>query len=247
MRCMPIRKYMTMRPTAMPNLLAEALFLIESHRLFRAPFFGDFEAGQLSSRQIRAWAKQRHFSSTAFPRFLGALISNLADEETRASYVKQVYEEHGQLNSELVHSRQLRRFIYAIGVTEHELAAEEMLEETRSFVDAYFRLSRSTDVTKSMAAFALGSEPVIAMEMELCCKGLRHLALSSQDIVYFTDHAEHDYRHTYELLDSLLPYIGNSDAESSALDGMLEILEARAVFYDGISNLMGREAAKDPR
>jgi hypothetical protein len=51
--------------------------------------------------------------------------------------------------------------------------------------------------------YAMGSEPVIVMEMVLCLQGLATIPwLKPEDYIYFSDHAYHE--HTAELADVLL-------------------------------------------
>lgn len=240
MECKPLRLYIEDNRAEGNQFLVEALKYIENHALFEHLFFHLLREGRLSQPQIQVWAKQRHFSSQAFPRFLAALVSNLVEEETRSAYVKQIYEEHGELVPEKIHARQLRNFIYALGVTPEELKAEPMLPGTANFVDAYVRLSRDNDVLKGMGVFALGSEPVVAMEMALVLPGLKRLTfLKAEDIHYFTDHAYHDFRHTAELMDVLMPYADTTEGQSRILEGMKEIIEARKGFYDGVAWQIG--------
>ena len=115
-----------------------------------------------------------------------------------------------------------------------------MLPGTRHFVDTYMRISREGNIPKTMGMYALGSEPVIAMEMVLCLQGLATIPwLEPDDYVYFSDHAYHDFRHTAELTDILLPYLDSETARESAWQGIVEIIDARTRLYDGIADRIG--------
>lgn len=217
-------------------LIQQARDYIENHSLFRHPFFEIFASGKLTNQQVQKWAKQRYFSSRNFPRFLGSFISHIEDDVTRTAYIKQAYEEHGELHLDKIHARQLRQLIYASGVNQEELEKEEMLGGTKQFVDAYWRISKSGDLSRTMGAFALGTEPVVPLEMKLCLRGLKTLPnIEEKDKVYFTDHALHDTRHTIELVRVLLPSLKKPRDYEKALQGMTEIVEARKALYDGIA------------
>jgi len=59
--------------------------------------------------------------------------------------------------------------------------------------------------------------------------------LLPDDKIYFSDHAYHDYRHTAELTDVLLPFIQERSSQERAWEGIVEILNARKGLYDGIA------------
>lgn len=240
MEAKPLRNYMEERGLVFHPFLNKVLVQIENHPLFKHRFFEVFGAGKLSLDQVKIWAKQRLFSSRRFPCFLGAFISHIDDIDIRHAYVKQIYEEHGNLDPEKVHSRQLARLIFALGISREELNAQEMFAGTQAFINAYMRISQEGNIVKCMGMYALGSEPVIAMEMVLCLKGLATIQwLESDDITYFSDHAYHDYRHTAELTDVLLPHLKNASDEDRAWRGIVEIMDARKGLYDGIAEAIG--------
>lgn len=240
MEAKPLRIYMTERGSEGDPFLRKVLAYIESHPFFSHPFFEAFGQGRLSLEQVKVWATQRLFSSQRFPCFLGAFISHVVDVDVRAAYVKQIYEEHGNLDPEKIHSRQLTRLIFALGVSRQALDQEEMLLGTRKFVNTYMNISREGDLLKCMGMYALGSEPVIAMEMVLCLRGLGTIPwLKPEDVIYFSDHAYHDYRHTAELTDVLLPFLRTDSDKAKAWDGIVEIIEARKALYDGIAERIG--------
>lgn len=220
--------------------LLKALAYIESHPLFTHPFFSAFAAGKLSLAQVQAWAKQRVFPSRQFPRSLAAFVSHLKGDEMRMAYVKQIYEEQGELDPLKVHSRQLEQLVFTLGVSRRELNDEPILPSTQDFMDTYMNISRGGDIVKAMGMYALGSEPVIAMEMELCLQGLDTIGwLEPEDKVFFSDHAHHDYRHTAELIEVLLPFIRNEADQNRAWQGMVEIIDARKRLHDGIGEKIG--------
>lgn len=237
----PLRIYMKQRHLEGDPFLLRVLDHIESHSLFEHPFFDAFCGRRLNLDQIKVWAKQRLFSSQRFPCFLAAFVSHIEDDiDVRAAYVKQIYEEHGNLDPERVHSRQLTRLIFALGVSREELSKEQMLPGTRRFVETYMNVSREGNLLKCMGMYALGSEPVIAMEMVLCLRGLQTISwLKSEDIVYFSDHAYHDYRHTAELTDILLPFLRSDTDREKAWEGIVEIINARKALYDGVAEQVG--------
>lgn len=234
MECRPLRLFIEKRKLEDNKFLAECLEFIENHDLFKHPFFSKFEENNLDMDQIKHWAKQRKFTSKLFPCFMGDLISHIEDIEARHPYITQMYEEHGEGDPKEVHYYQLCHFIKKLGVSQGELDAEVMTDETRDFIESYVELTESEDYIRGMGAFALGSEPVIAMEMELCLKGIDNLEfLEEHDIYYFIDHGRHDYRHTFELMDSIMPYILTGDQQKRAFEGMKMTMDARKRFYDG--------------
>lgn len=240
MKCEPLRKYMADSGLVDHPFLNQVLEHIENHALFTHPFFEKFATRKISVKKVKVWAKQRFFSSQRFTSFLGAFVPHIEDRDIRRAYIKQMWEEEGMLDPDKAHSRYLNWLIFSLGVSRQELDQEVMLPGTRNFVDTYMRVSRDGDVIKGMGMYALGSDPVIAMEMALCLKGLNTISwLLPEDKAYFSDHVEHDIRHTAELVAVLLPFLTNKAEQERAWQGMTEILEARKRFYDGISEAIG--------
>jgi|SRR5208282_1687113 len=240
MKAEPLRVYMAERGLKDDPFLQKVLAHIEAHRLFDHPFFKAFESGKLSLEQVQVWAKQRLFSSQRFPCFLALFVSHIEDVDVRHAYVKHIYEEHGNLDPEKVHCRQLTRLIFALGVSRKELDQERALPGTRRFMNTYVRISQEDDLLKGMGMYALGCEPVIAMEMVLCLRGLNTIPwLKPEDTVFFSDHAYHDYRHTAELTDVLLPFLKTESDRRSAWQGIVQIIDARKSLYDGIAKRIG--------
>ncbi|MEK7068908.1 MAG: iron-containing redox enzyme family protein [Patescibacteria group bacterium] len=240
MQCKPLRVYMENSGLVSDPFLNRALDYIEEHELFKHRFFQAFTTGGLSIEQVKIWAKQRLFSSNLFTCFLGAFVSNIEDRGVRRAYAKQLWEEEGMLDPDKMHSRYLNWLIFALGVSRQELDAEVMLPGTRHFVATYMRISREGDVVKGMGMYALGSDPVIAMEMTLLLKGLNTIRwLRPEDKAYCSEHVEVDVRHAAELNAVLLPFLTTETEQKRAWQGMTEILEARKGFYDGIANAIG--------
>jgi len=229
------------------ELLEEALDHIETHSLWRHPFFEAFASGNLTEEQLKIFAIQRHFSSSRFPGVLGNFIGSIEDPLTNQNVIracaKQLWEEAGEDCLEKNHALQLRRLGYQLGLTDSDYQKADMLKGTRHFVSTYRSLSMS-GMYKGQGAFALGSEPVIPLEMQLDIRGLNASKINGSPVEetakhYFIDHAYHDYRHTKELVKVMLPTLQRPEHFRGVLEGMREIIDARKALYDGIADKCG--------
>ena len=239
MECNPLRNYMRERDLTDHVFLRRVLSHIEKHALFEHRFFQAFSDGRLTIGDVGVWAKQRLFSSQRFAYFLGVFLSHLPDGPAKQVFIRQKSEEEGDGNPEKAHSKYLERLICALGVSSQDLDAETMLPGTCDFVGTFMRISCEGDILKGMSMYGFG-EAVIAMEMTLLLEGLDTIpGLLPEDKEYCSKHALIDEHHAAELLDVLWPYLKNSSDEDRAWRGLVEILDARKGFYDGIVSVIG--------
>lgn len=207
--------------------------LIESHKLFEHKFFKDYADGKLPEINERKWLKQRQFLSKQFPSIYANIIANSTDLDFLRPFVRQLWEEFGNGRREKIHYYQLLNTLYAKGITNNEIGNEQIAKGTQEVINAYQKWTKQKNVVVAAAVFGFAIEPIIAMDMELSLEGLRkNNALSETDLVYFQDHATHDYGHSWEILDVVLPKINTEKEIELIKQGVIVMLNSRVSFYD---------------
>lgn len=232
MDCKVLRTYKNFDRRSL-DIIGEVAGVIEAHELFEHKFFKDYDARRLPEACERKWLKQRHFLSKNFPSIYGNIISNSTDPEFLRPFICHLWEESGEGKRENIHYYLLLNTLYAKGITTLEIDREQISPGTQRVISAYRKWTRHENVIVGGAIFGLGIEPIIAMDKELSLEGLRkNTTLSEQALFYFIDHASHDYWHSWEILDVVLPRIKDEKEVELIKEGVTDLLDSRVKFYD---------------
>lgn len=235
MKCNPLRDYAVQKHNYQKNLVSEVIQITESHPLFEHDFFLNFASGHLDKAVVLKWLKQRHFLSKIFPNLYGNVIGAIPEIDLQIPFVNQLWEEMGSGQTSLIHYHQLCQAIYSAGVAKKELESETAMASTSKLIDLYHKITKDKDYVVSGSIFGLGIEPIIAMDMELSLRGLTKTNLVPRSqLGYFTDHAKHDFYHSWEILDVMLPQIQTDSQHKQIKEGIITILNARQDFYDEV-------------
>lgn len=235
MECKILRTYQSYDRFSL-SLVDEIRDLIEQHPLFEHKFFKDYTAGRLPDENERKWLKQRHFLSRVFPSIYANIIAHSTNLDFLRPFVRQLWEEMGNGKKTQIHYHQLLHTLYAKGITTYEIEQEPILPGTQQVIDAYQKWTRFDNPVIAGAIFGLAIEPVIAMDMELSLQGLRkNNTLSETQLIYFQDHATHDYGHSWEILDVVLPLLQHNKQIETIRKGVMDVLDSRVRFYDGLA------------
>lgn len=236
MDCKILRTYKNFDSRSL-DIISSVASIIEAHELFEHKFFKDYDARRLPENSERKWLKQRHFLSKNFPAIYGNIIANSSDLEFLRPFIRQLWEETGSGKRENTHYYLLLNTLYAKGISIFEINNEEIAPGTQQVISAYQKWTRNENVIIGGAIFGLGIEPIIAMDKGLSLEGLRkNSTLSEHELIYFIDHASHDYRHAWEILDVVLPRISNENEVELIKEGVIELLDSRVKFYDDCIN-----------
>jgi pyrroloquinoline quinone (PQQ) biosynthesis protein C len=231
MECKILRTYKTFDKPSLV-IINEIRDLIEGHELFEHKFFKDYAAGRLQDRVERKWLKQRQFLSKQFPSIYANIIANSTDLDFLRPFVRQLWEEFGNGRRDKIHYYQLLNTLYAKGITNNEIGNEPIAKGTQEVINTYQKWTKQENVIIAGAVFGFAIEPIIAMDMELSLEGLRkNKTLSEKDLIYFQDHATHDYGHSWEILDVVLPYIKQGKELELIKQGVSDMLNSRVKFY----------------
>ena len=232
MDCKVLRTYKNFDRRSL-DIISEVTDIIEAHELFEHTFFKDYDARRLPEACERKWLKQRHFLSKNFPSVYGNIISNSTDLEFLRPFIRQLWEEAGSGKQEDTHYYLLLNTLFAKGITTLEIDREPISPGTQRVISAYRKWTSHENVIVGGAIFGLGIEPIIAMDKELSLKGLRkNNTLSEQELFYFISHASHDYRHSWQILDAVLPHVKDGKEVGLIKEGVIDLLDSRVKFYD---------------
>lgn len=135
------------------------------------------------------------FAVQAFPRALAILASKIEDSETRFHVIENLFEEHGQGKKEKFHTETFKTFLISLGWN-NKLFKNPWITEWIN--DCLLDNKKSTC---EYAAYLAGIEYAYAPISETISKHLQQCTLIC-DQIHYSKHAELDWEHGGELLDT---------------------------------------------
>ncbi len=168
----------------------------------------------LSPQEARAVALQIYHVVDHFPRFLAAMLGNLADVSMRMPLVENLYAEHGRMNLDEVHVHTYRDFLSALGITAEEIDASVPGVGATAYVRAIMDLCGRQSPPEGLAALGVIEECVARVSPIVSNYGQRYQARSADATAHFGLHETLDLEHADELYElAARCYVGPARAE----------------------------------
>jgi len=196
------------------------------------PFYKAWSAGSLTHEDLREYAADYYHHVAAFPTYLSALHSRLADGELRREVLRNLADEEIEGSA---HSELWLNFAEGMGAQRDAARTSVPVKEVQELTATYREIARNGSVAEALAAlYAYESQvPRVAVAK---AKGLReHYAADAKTCGYFTLHQTADVHHSgvwRALLDRELA--ANPAAREAALDAAEVAAEALWHALDGI-------------
>lgn len=199
------------------------------------PFLRRLEERTLNLLQLREFALQYNIYTSYFPRFLAAVAANIPDDNTRASLIENLWEEHGEGNMQYSHRSLFHRFLTALDITEIEWQFAKPLTSTSQYVNALFDLCHNSHFLKGLGAMGPGTEFFTSDEYALIASGLKKYSfLSSYDIEFFSLHIDMDEGHYSSIVSAVFPWIDSEDNMKMVREGAKEAINLEISFWHGL-------------
>ena len=167
---------------------------VAERSLLLHPFYQCWARGELSQAALRDYAAQYYHHVAAFPTYLSALHSHMADPACRRRILDNLIdEEAGDPN----HPELWLRFAESLGASRQEVEHASLWEETRSLIDTYRSICRDGTTGEGLAAlYAYESQIPAVAESKI--DGLtRHYGIDDPGgLAYFQVHVEADREHS---------------------------------------------------
>lgn len=190
----------------MTNAFAEAgAALLAADPIERHPLFVRLAARSLPPDAMRGLALQIQHVGAAFPRFVAAMMANVADWRHRMPLAENVFDEHGRLEPQAVHVQSYRRFLQGIGIPEAEIDASRpaipVIAYNRAMLDLCFHHAPE----EGLAALAV-IEGIVSRVSPLVIAACAPLVVVEGALEHFEQHSDLDAEHSdglYEVLSAL--------------------------------------------
>jgi pyrroloquinoline-quinone synthase len=189
---------------------------VSRHDLLSHPFYKAWSAGKLTHEHLRAYATEYFHHVAAFPTFLSALHSRLADGSLRRAVLRNLAEEEIEGRA---HSDMWLDFAEGVGVRSEFVRRSQPSPSMRRLIDRFYCTASEGSPSEVLAALYAYESQVPRISGEKACGLLRHYGADARTCGYFALHTYSDVRHSQVWRDELQSLVSHNLALATpALD-----------------------------
>lgn len=166
---------------------------IAPYDLLNHPFNQAWTCGKLSLDQLRAYAAEYFHHVAAFPTFLSALHSRLADGAMRRAVLRNLAEEEIEGRA---HSDMWLDFAEGIGLSPEQVRKGKPGPSISRLIQRFHRTARQDSPTEVIAALYAYESQMPRVSGEKACGLLRHYGADARTCGYFALHTYADVFHS---------------------------------------------------
>jgi pyrroloquinoline-quinone synthase len=217
----------------------------KAHAMWTHPFLAKCQAGQLTLSDVRALASQMYRFTREFSPLLARILAACPDEDVRVVIGENLFEELGEGDATKTHVELFRKFTRGLGLDDATLEAIPAEMETRRLVEVYHSLTERYGYLPALAAVCFASEGIVSTLYARLQNGIENaVTLTPDDLIFFDLHIKTDTGHAAALFEVLEPRLENGAELVGAVAAVLEAMDARRAFFDGVVRLSDRLAVE---
>ena len=211
------------------------------HPLWHHPFLTQCRNSELTEAEVRILAVQMYKFCKEFNRILATIYSYCSDVEVQLVILENLSDEMGGGNIELTHPTLFRRFTRALGIDDETLESLPTAPETHNLVNTYIRIVQEYGYLAGLGAVCFASEGIVSTLYTQLQKGIRGAGTFSEDaLIFFTLHVDLDNEHADRMARMIDAKVTSAEESIDINRAILEAMDARIEFFDGIQRLMSR-------
>jgi pyrroloquinoline quinone (PQQ) biosynthesis protein C len=167
---------------------------VEQHALFRL-----LESDRLTPEEARAIGLDIFHVVDAFPRFLAAVLTHIADYRERMQLVENLYAEHGRMRAEHAHVVTYRSFLHALGISDARIDESKPGLAAQAYVRALLALCGREEPAEALGALGVIEEIVARVSPIVGRYGTGRLRSGESLGSHFSLHEALDLSHADEI------------------------------------------------
>jgi pyrroloquinoline-quinone synthase len=212
-------------------VLQELDALIGRRSILNHPFYQAWNAGTLTSEQLRTYAASYYPHVAAFPEYLGAAAFGTNDAVVRAEILDNLREE---LAEPVPHTELWLRFAAGVGADRAAIAAAPATASTRATIQVFQKLCGDSTARGLAALYAYESQQPEVSRSKAAGLCDRYQLADERTLSYFTVHAEADLRHRAGERTALGRCLEQGATREEVLDAATRALDAYWGLLDGV-------------
>lgn len=206
--------------------------IIAEKHLLQHPFYVAWTEGKLTQEHLKSYAEQYFHHVLAFPTYISAVHYNTPHLAVRQEILENlVSEEQGEKN----HPALWQQFAFALGATEAELNATEMLDSTRNLIATFREVCLKSPFYAGLAALYV-YESQIPEIAGVKIAGLQQFYGMNEPESYefFSVHQQADVYHAASTLKLVEEYAVTETQQEEVKEAAATVANALWKFMDGI-------------
>jgi len=221
------------KPEYFVNLENELRPLID--KVIKHPFLNRLVNKELTNEQLKQFCYQYSWFCGYFPRSLCSLAGQVTTDETRLPLIKNLWEEHGEGETEKCHRVLFQKFMSSLKITKGESEKIPPLKSTIYCVEELLKYCSDRNFVRGLGAMGPGTEFFTKEEYLVVVGGLKKYNLfTDDDLEFWTVHIVGDDDHYSEIVMSLVPYINTEENRDFVKEGAIKAIELEIIFWDGL-------------
>jgi pyrroloquinoline-quinone synthase len=221
---------------------------IQVHPLWNHNFLNKCKAGQLTLLEVKILAVQMYKFSKEFNRILAGILSRCPDENAQLVILENLFDEMGQGNPQVAHPELFRRFTRALGIDDTMLGVIPAEPETQGLIETYLTLPHRYTYLAALGAVCFASEGIVAALYTQLYQGIIGATpIPVESLIFFEVHINVDDGHAAKLLALIEPRITTTEEAMILHRAVVEALDARVRFFDGIERQISSSELADSR
>ena len=197
------------------------------------PFLTRCRAGTATRRELHSFVRQQFYYSRHFTRYLGALLSNTADDHDRFELTRNLFEEMGLGDGGgTPHAAIYREMMAAMNV---HAADEPEHPATSRLTRTMFEACGNQSSTIGLAAIGLGAEAIVPHLYSQIVAGFLAVSEPTERLEFFHIHIAGDDAHAVTMRNILERELQRDPAQGGAVRRVArKVIQARVRFLEAV-------------
>jgi pyrroloquinoline-quinone synthase len=182
-------------PTSAPRVTARAAAILEQVGILHNPYFRDLCSGVMPLEGFRRSQEQFFFAVTFFPRPMAALVGRLPHPRQRLEVLRNLLEEHGELEEARFHHNTFQQFLRTIGSRTEKLESVPVASALRAFNAVLTSACVLDELEVGVGCMGIIEHAFADISALIGKAVVEHGWVRQEELVHYTLHAEIDARH----------------------------------------------------
>jgi pyrroloquinoline-quinone synthase len=200
--------------TQFEELKQDVARIFDAEPIEHHPFCNRMAEGVMTVEEVRTASLQIYHVVRHFPRFLSAILTQIADYRIRMPLVDNLYEEHGHLKAAHVHSVTYETFLRGIGLTDEQIVSSKPITPVIAYNRAITDLCLHHNWVEGIGALGVTEEIVARVSPIVGRFAVNTFESNRKELVHFTSHEVLDITHANEIYEIAAPFYAGAEKES---------------------------------
>lgn len=171
--------------------------IIQANKYSKGSFVTEVVSGNVTREGLKRWAIQKYFQTYDQNRAFSAIHANAPYEDVRQYEMDQlIAEETGIKDGSDTHYNLMKRFAFAMGATEEEIAATAVGGPVQEFLDYLLGVCKNEHFLYGILAIYVNESQTSESAIKLHTAIAERFGVSDHDLEWFLVHSEADVEHS---------------------------------------------------